>query len=253
VVPLEQPDELVPPERVAREAQALARLSHPQIVTIYEVRRAADHLCLLMELVEGGNLRQRLRRGPLDPAEMVPLVQQICAGLAHAHAQGVVHRDIKPENILLAADGTAKIADFGLAKMAPRGSVLSPVLTRSGQVMGSAHYVAPEQLEMMEQVDQRADLYALGVMLYEMLTGTRPAIDYRPPSRLRPLDWRYDAVVQRLLRRNPADRYPTAEAVAEQIRKSAGSATPPRRRWLVGGALAAAAVVEAHVVLPHAV
>ncbi len=236
LVPLDQGDDLVPLERFTREAQALARLSHPRIVTIYEVRRLPEHLCLVMELVDGGNLRDRLRRGPLAEAEVIALLEQVCDGLAHAHEQGVVHRDVKPENILLAEDGNLKIADFGLAKFAAAESVLSPTLTRSGQAMGSAHYMAPEQLSATDAVDARADLYALGVVLYEMLTGALPAIDYQPPSRLRPIDPRFDGVVQRLLRRDPLARYSSASEVARELARIRQTKPPRSHRWIAWAA-----------------
>lgn len=235
LVPMDPADELVPPERLTREAQALARLSHRRIVAIHEVRRLPDHLCLVMEYVSGGNLRQRLVHEALGESEIVELVLQVCDGLAHAHAQGVVHRDIKPENVLLTADGQVKLADFGLAKLSPCESLAQPALTRTGQAFGSAHYVAPEQIASTAQVDARADLYAVGVMLYEMLTGTLPAIDYVAPSSLRPMDPRWDKVVRRLLRRDPQARYARAEDLADDL--LAIRQTPPLRRrpWLAAG------------------
>lgn len=249
IVPLEQGDRLISPERLTREAQALARLGHPRIVTIYEVRRLPEQLCLLMEYVEGGVLRQQLRAGPLAPTQAVAWITQVCEGLEHAHAEGVIHRDVKPENVLLTAEGCVKIADFGLAKLASRDSVGSPTLTRTGQAMGSAHYVAPEQLAQMAQVDGRADLYSLGVMLYEMLTGTLPSIDYQPPSHVRPLDPRLDHVVQRLLRRDPEARYLRASDVARALREIASN-PPTRRRFRARSAVVGATIAGAIALVP---
>ena len=239
-------------ERFTREAQLLARLTHPQIVTVHEIREHDGHVCLLMEYLEGGNLRTLLRRGLLEERTVISLVEQISAGLSYAHSRGVVHRDIKPENLLLDAGGSVKIADFGLAKLVADDTSCSPILTRSGQLVGSAHYVSPEQLEGSEGVDHRADLYALGVVLYEMLTGVRPAVDYQPPSQLRPLDRRFDPLVQKLLKRDPDQRFQNADEVRRDLNLIATTRDRWRRR-VIGWSLVTAIIlaVAGYLGLPY--
>jgi serine/threonine protein kinase len=148
-------------ERFAREAQALARLSHPGVVTVIDLGQSGSLYYFLMEFVDGVNLRQMLQAGPLAPRDALGLTLQICEALEYAHGEDIVHRDIKPENILVDKKGHAKIADFGLSKLlgAARPDVQ---LTLSNQVLGTMHYMAPEQIEKPLEVDQRADLYSLG-------------------------------------------------------------------------------------------
>ena len=168
-------------ERFAREAQALARLSHPNIVTVIDLGQSGSLYYFLMEFVDGVNLRQMLQSRQLAPRDAVGLMPQICEALEYAHGEGVVHRDIKPENILLDGKGRVKIADFGLAKLV--GPAAHDVqLTQSSQVMGTMHYIAPEQFEKGQPVDHRGDIYALGVVLYEMLTGELPLGHFELPS-----------------------------------------------------------------------
>jgi serine/threonine protein kinase len=174
-------------ERFAREAKALAKLNHPGIVTIYDFGRADGLFYFLMEFVDGVNLRQLLHAGRVSSREALAIVPQICDALQFAHDQGIVHRDIKPENILLDRHGRVKVADFGLAKLVgsngraelPLGSdaqqrVPTSELTDAGKVMGTPNYMAPEQKEHPDAVDHRADIYALGVVFYQMLTGELP-------------------------------------------------------------------------------
>jgi serine/threonine protein kinase len=203
-------------ERFTREARALARLEHPGIVAVHDFGQS-DGLCyLVLQFVDGANLRQLLRAGQLGPAEALRIVPQICAALQYAHEQGVVHRDIKPENILLDRRGHVKIADFGLAKLV--GPELTDrVLTGSGEVMGTPHYMAPEQLERPLAVDHRADIYSLGVVFYEMLTGELPLGRFAPPSRKVPVDVRFDPVVLRALEKEPERRYQHAGDVKTEV------------------------------------
>jgi serine/threonine protein kinase len=168
-------------ERFAREAQALAQLSHPNIVTIYDFGQAGGFYFLLMEFVDGVNLRELLRERKLEPAEALAIVPPICEALQYAHEHGIVHRDIKPENLLLDKDGRAKIADFGIAKML--GTPSSQVGMAETQVVGTPQYMAPEQRSEPQAADHRADIYSLGVVLYELLTGELPADKLQPPSR----------------------------------------------------------------------
>ncbi len=192
-------------ERFEREAQTLAQLDHPNIVRVYDFGHRGDLYYLVMELVDGVNLRQMIQSGRVEPAEALAMVPRICEALQYAHDQGVVHRDIKPENILVDRRGTVKIADFGLAKLvgpSPRRS-----LTQTRQVMGTPHYMAPEQLEHPETVDHRADIFGLGVVFYELLTGELPLGRFPLPSQGLQVDVRIDDVVLRTLEKEPSRRY----------------------------------------------
>ena len=155
-----------------------------------------------MEFVDGLTLRQLLNSGKLAPPAALAIVPQICEALQYAHDKGVVHRDIKPENILMDRGGQVKIADFGLAKLVGREAG-DFSLTGVGQVMGTPHYMAPEQLEHPQEVDHRADIYSLGVVFYQMLTGELPIGRFAPPSKKVQVDVRLDEVVLRAWRRSP--------------------------------------------------
>jgi serine/threonine protein kinase len=150
-------------ERFAREARALAKLNHPNIVAVHDFGEAAGLYYFIMEFVDGTNLRHVLQAHQLDPLEALLIVPQICDALQYAHEEEIVHRDIKPENILLDKRGRVKIADFGLAKLLARSDA-DLRLTGSRQVMGTLHYMAPEQMEKPHTVDHRADIYSLGVV-----------------------------------------------------------------------------------------
>ena len=203
-------------ERFTREAKALARLNHPRIVAIYDFGIVEGLYFFLMEYVDGTNLRHLMRGGHLSPAEALALVPQICDALQYAHEESVVHRDIKPENILLDKKGRVKIADFGLAKIL--GTDTSEVgLTGSRHVMGTPHYMAPEQLEHPKNVDHRADIYSLGVVFYEMLTGELPLGRFLPPSQKVQVDVRLDDVVLRALEKEPERRYQHVSEIKTDI------------------------------------
>jgi capsular polysaccharide biosynthesis protein/predicted Ser/Thr protein kinase len=206
-------------ERFVREAKAMARLNHPGVVTIYDFGKAGDLYYLLMEFVDGVNLRQLMQQRRLSPREALAIVPQICDALQYAHDQGIVHRDIKPENILLDRRGRVKVADFGLAKLIQEGSELSSVLgktegstfmTEAGKIIGTPAYMAPEQAEHPESVDHRADIYAVGLVFYQMLTGELPGKPFEPPSRKVHLDVRLDEVVLQALEKDPQRRYQQA-------------------------------------------
>jgi serine/threonine protein kinase len=154
-----------------------------------------------MEYVDGLNLRQLERAGRLSPPEALKLVPQICEALQFAHDAGIVHRDIKPENILLDKTGRVKIADFGIAKILGSDQVRQTFT--QGQVLGTPHYMAPEQVERPQEVDRRADIYSLGVVFYEMLTGELPLGKFAPPSWKVQVDVRLDEVVLRALEKEP--------------------------------------------------
>lgn len=212
-------------ERFAREAKALAKLNHPGIVTLHEFGQQ-DGLCfILMEFVDGVNLAQLMRTGRISPREALAIVPQVCDALQYAHDQGIVHRDIKPENILLDRSGRVKVADFGIAKVVaavcdPIRSGDTPVpenQTLAGKIIGTPQYMAPEQIEHPSDVDHRADIYALGVILYQMLTGELPGQSLEPPSRKVHIDVRLDEVVLRALESDPERRYQQASQVREIV------------------------------------
>ena len=203
-------------ERFNREARALARLSHPNIVAVHEFGQAGKISYFIMEFVDGTNLRQLECAGRLAPREVLQVIPQICDALQYAHDEGVVHRDIKPENVLLDRKGRVKIADFGLAKILGQNPE-SARLTAEGQVMGTPHYMAPEQVQHPLTVDHRADIYSLGVVFYEMLTGDLPLGKFSPPSRKVQVDVRLDEVVLRALENDPSRRYQKASEVKSNV------------------------------------
>jgi len=248
--------------RFAREAKALAKLNHPGIVTLYEFGHADGSgsqplYYFLMEFVDGVNLRQLLHAGRIAPREALAIVPQICDALQFAHDQGIVHRDIKPENILLDRRGRVKVADFGLAKIveggdaSPRrpgddertaGPAVPTDLTAAGKVMGTPNYMAPEQTEHPNEVDNRADIYALGVVFYQMLTGELPGKRIEPPSSKVQIDVRLDEVVLRALEKKPELRYQQVsvfktqvETIAQTPAQSSSAQTKKQSQsWLVG-------------------
>ncbi len=230
-------------ERFAREARAMAMLSHPHIVAVHDFgqtplapsgRGAGGEGSLyyfLMEFVDGVNLRRLLDTGKLAPEEALAIVPQICEALQYAHDHGVVHRDIKPENVLLDKEGRVKIADFGIAKLVGK-EAKDLTLTGAGQIMGTPQYMAPEQIEHPLQVDHRADIYSLGVVFYQMLTGELPIGRFAPPSKKVQIDVRLDEVVLRALEKEPEHRYQQASEIKTRVETIAttpwvgGTATP---------------------------
>ncbi len=230
--------------RFQREARTLARLNHPNIVAVHDfgdVSFAAGEgegassrnvYYFLMEYVDGANLRQVIQSGGLEPQQALSIVPEICEALQFAHDEGVVHRDIKPENILIDQRGRVKIADFGLARLAT-GSDCDYTLTHTDQVMGTPRYMAPEQMEGSHDVDHRADIFSLGVVFYEMLTGQTPAGHFEPPSKKVQIDVRIDEVVLRSMAREPERRYQQVSQVKTDVESisrgvvDALPATPP--------------------------
>ena len=229
-------------ERFAREARALAKLNHPGIITIHDFGRSDGLYFFVMEFVDGVDLRQLLASGRVSPREALAIVPQICDALQFAHDHGIVHRDIKPGNILLDRNGRVKVADFGLAKIVgrspdPRGetnaSAEAPApsdLTGVGRTIGTPAYMAPEQVKHPAEVDHRADIYALGVVFYQMLTGELPGKPIELPSSKVQIDVRLDEVVLRALEREPARRYQQVSEIktkVETICQSTPAAVPP--------------------------
>lgn len=214
--------------RFYQEAKAAGRLNHPNIVTIYDVGKSGDVAYIAMEFLQGRELRDIMNDGGVLPVDQVlDIVAQVAQGLAYAHEHEIVHRDVKPSNIMVVRDGHAKITDFGIARMAS-----SSVRTQTGMVLGSPKYMSPEQV-MGKPLDQRSDIFSLGVMLYEMLTGQAPfngenvnAIMYQtvnavptPPSTMNPaVPEMANFIVAKALAKGLEDRYQNAKDFAIDLR-----------------------------------
>ena len=224
-------------QRFQREAHTVARLSHPNIITVHDIGSVEHYHYIALEYIEGGDLKARLAQGALAPEEALGIIGKIAAALAYAHDQRVIHRDVKPENILFRADGSPVLTDFGIARAAGAGTRM----TATGSSIGTPHYMSPEQARGKE-VDPRADLYSLGVMLYEMLTGKVPFdaadtyaiglmhITEAPPALPDSL-LRYQPLLDRLLAKDPDARYQSGKALEEDIRRllAGGPLTPASR------------------------
>ena len=211
-------------ERFEREAKALARLSHPGIVAVYDFGQTDEFYYFVMEYVDGMNLRQLLQTERIPPRHALDLVMQICTALQFAHDEQIIHRDIKPENLLINKKGQVKIADFGLAKLLD--NFPDSNLTSTQTVMGTTNYMAPEQREQPMEVDHRADIYSLGVVFYEMLTGEVPMGRFDPPSKKVLVDVRLDEVVLHALEREPARRYQKASEIKTGVETIAATLKP---------------------------
>ena len=227
-------------ERFRREARAVAQLSHPNIVTVIDRGEDGDRQFIVFEYVDGENLKELVvREGPLPVRRALELGIQIGEGLACAHENGVVHRDVKPQNVLLNGDGQAKVTDFGIA----RSLDVEHGMTQTGTVIGTSNYIAPEQASG-RPVDERTDVYSLGVVLFELLTGDVPfpgenfvAVAMRhvheePPSvlELRPdVPLRVVHAVERALAKDPADRFPSMTAMVEELRACLAERVGARR------------------------
>jgi tRNA A-37 threonylcarbamoyl transferase component Bud32 len=219
--------------RFTREAQALAALNHANIVTIYDFGQAAGFYFLLMEYVDGANLRQLLRARKFTPEEALAIVPPLCDALQFAHDRGIVHRDIKPENLLLDKAGRVKVADFGVAKMLgateERGQAGQPGFAENATqaAVGTPGYSAPEQKSDPQRVDSRADIYSLGVVFYELLTGELPGKHIEPPSGKVHIDVRLDEIVLRALESRPELRYQQVSEVKTLVETISGTAARP--------------------------
>jgi len=211
-------------ERFEREARALALLHHPGIVGVHDFGRARAFFYLVMEYVDGASLRELLAQGRLTTRDVLAFVPQLCDALQYAHDHRVVHRDIKPENVLVGEDGRVRVADFGLAKLLGQDRALG--ITETQQAVGTPLYMAPEQVTAAGSVDHRADLYSLGVVLYEMLTGKLPIGRFAPPSAAAVDARGFDPVVMRSLENDPARRYQQAHEVRRDI-EAAGAGSEP--------------------------
>jgi formylglycine-generating enzyme required for sulfatase activity len=266
-------------ERFLKEGRTVAHLSHPNILAVHDIGSDGHHYYMVMEYVPGGDLKHRIRQGGLPPEQALAILRQTAAALGYAHGKGFVHRDVKPENILFREDGTAVLSDFGIAKAVGSGTKM----TGTGMSIGTPHYMSPEQARGRE-VDGRSDLYSLGVVLYEMLTGRVPfdaedtlAIAYShvndPVPQLPDGLAGYQPLLDLLLAKNPAHRYAEAAELVEAIDLTlAGKApSPPRSKpaaalktqvmkappsasskgsglkWAIGGALLAALVAGGFV------
>ena len=230
--------------RFEREAKAMAALNHPSIVSIFDFGETAPlpaapagqrYCYFVMEFVEGASLHQMIAGGDLTPEHAMAIVPKICEALQFAHDRGIIHRDIKPANILVDREGNVKIADFGLAKLSG-GGVENLSLTMTNTTMGTPLYMAPEQFESTGKVDHRADIYSLGVVFYQMLTGTTPQGAWAPPSKkVEGVDRRIDEVVNRAMQQEPGDRYQQASEINTDITRI-GSEPPDQRPKLNVGA-----------------
>ena len=203
-------------ERFTREAKTLAKLAHANIVTVFDFGEVDSMHYLVMEFVDGVNLRDTIESTRFSATEALATIGQICDALQYAHDHGVVHRDIKPENILITKSGHVKIADFGLAKLL-EPSADQFTLTNTRQVLGTLKYMAPEQIEKPEQVDHRADLYSLGVVFYELLTGELPIGRFAVPSAKAEINHRLDDVVLKTLEKEPDHRYQQASQIKTAV------------------------------------
>jgi hypothetical protein len=204
------------------EAKAMGRLNNPNLIGVYDFGEAGGMLYIIMEYVAGQSIYHSANGQAIDPMEVNRLVTGVCNGLAHAHENGIIHRDIKPSNILLDLSANPKIGDFGLARPVERK------VQEGEEIFGTPHYTAPEVVNAPHSVDFRADIFSVGVLLHELLTGKLPATDPRPPSMISRCDSRYDAIVRRATHPAPAARYASAAEMAKDLAVIANSpATQP--------------------------
>ena len=230
--------------RFLQEARAAGSIGHPSIITIYDVGREGDTAFIAMELLEGRDLREMIRDVSLAPTQSVAIAAAVAEGLAYAHERGVVHRDIKPGNIMVLPDGRVKIMDFGIARLHE-----PTVKTQTGVLLGSPQYMSPEQI-VGQAFDHRADIFSLGLVLYEMLTGAKPFqgedipelmfkvanMPATPPSHVAPgLPPVIDYIVARALKKRPEERYASAGEFATDLRDAAGEVAASQKAGLERG------------------
>jgi predicted Ser/Thr protein kinase len=226
-------------QRFEREAQAMAKLNHPNIVSVIDYGEAGpDYLYIVMELVDGADLMDVIRGGQMTQEMALSLLPQICDALQFAHDHGIVHRDIKPSNIMVTRDGRVKMADFGLAK--PMDGIESGFRTQTGTGMGTPDYAAPEQFDPNGHIDHRADIYALGVMIYQMITGQLPRGAWKAPSERAPVAPQWDDIVSRAMQSDPSDRYQAASQIKTDVSSivmgaKSDAGTPARKESTAAG------------------
>jgi serine/threonine protein kinase len=262
VLPVEMAENAERRRRFEREAQAVAALNHPGIVTIYSVEHDAGRSFLTMELVEGRTLEQAVPAGGLPLPEFLRIAMQLADAMNAAHDRGILHRDLKPGNVMLTKDGRIKVLDFGLAKLADAApaaalTVQGPLTTSSGQIVGTLSYMAPEQAEG-RNIDHRADIFGLGVLLYELAAGIRPfggesnvalltallRDTPRPVNEMRTdLPPALAPIIQRCLEKDPAARYQSAGDLGAALEAVRISTTPALRRPLPSWVLPTAVAV----------
>ena len=206
--------------RFERESIVVARLNHPNIVHIIDKGTAGGRYYFVMEYVDGTSLREVIDSVKIPLPTKLDIIVQVCKGLEYAHNNGVIHRDIKPANVLIDRQGHAMIADFGIAQII---TAEESEMTATDVVMGTLAYMSPEQKLSSTNVDQRTDIYAVGVMLYEMLVGKKPAGRFKLPSEVKPyVDPKFDAIITRCLAQDPADRYPSAVELKDAVLDALG-------------------------------
>jgi serine/threonine protein kinase len=247
-------------ERFKREAKAAAALNHPNIVTIFDVIEADDQICIIMEYVDGESLRTKIDSSISELDEVLDITKQICDGLEKAHQADIVHRDIKPENIFIDNDGRVKILDFGLAKLKGVSK-----LTKENSTLGTIHYMSPEQLQGKE-VDNRSDIWSLGIVFYEMLTGDVPfkgdyelAVQYailnEEPESKKSITSDFNRVIKKALAKNQDDRYKQVAAFIDDLKKVAGrsgeKAESKYKRLIVYATILIALVITGYFFIPY--
>jgi serine/threonine protein kinase len=202
------------------EAKAMARLNHPNLISVYDFGEVDGMLYIIMEFVPGKSLFHSAHGIAIDPGEVIRLVTGICNGLAHAHSHGIIHRDIKPSNVLLDLDAHPKIGDFGLAHPVGRN------IAEGEEIFGTPHYTAPEVVNAPQSVSHRTDIFSVGVLLHELLTGRLPGDHPQPASTIVHCDLRFDAIIRRATNPVPELRYASAEEIAKDLRAIAISSGP---------------------------
>lgn len=240
--------------RLEREARVMAGLKHPHIVAVHDFGQLSTPTAetiyyLVLEYIDGASLQELMDRGPLEKELALRVIPQICDALHYSHGRGVVHRDIKPSNILLDASADVKLTDFGLAKVSSQDRDMT--LTSTNVTMGTPSYMAPEQLKHTSRVDERADLYSLGVVFYQMLTGELPQGSWEAPTTRRgDLDGRFDTIITRAIRPDPEARYQKARELKEAVTQLSGDTKRTAGNWWRWSALGTGLFVAAIVILP---